>query len=48
MYISIPTWDHDLKKWSETEFETRDVYKEFVLSIFREPGQYEFDETSIL
>ena len=46
MYISIPTYESG--KWTETEFETRDSFKEFVLSIFKEPGLYEFNNTSLI
>src|SRR3954452_837243 len=47
-FISIPTYDHHLKSWSYTDFQTRDDYKQFVLSVFKEPGRYQFDETSFL
>jgi len=42
--IEIPTWENG--EWSITVFNTRDEFKEFVESIFKEPGQYDFDETS--
>ena len=42
--IEIPTWENG--EWSVTNFPTRDDFKDFVFSIFKEPGQYEFDETS--
>jgi hypothetical protein len=42
--IEIPTWENG--EWSVTTFPTRDDFKDFVFSIFKEPGQYEFDETS--
>lgn len=45
-FIDIPTWKNGT--WFTTSFETRDEYKDFVLSIFKEPGQYNFDETSFL
>lgn len=45
-FIDIPSWKNGT--WFTTSFETRDEYKEFVLSIFKEPGQYNFDETSFL
>jgi hypothetical protein len=41
---NIPTYEDG--EWSETQFASRDDFKEFILSIFKEPGQYEFDETS--
>ena len=43
-FISIPTWEEG--EWTVTDFETRDDYKEFVKSLFKEPGKYNFDETS--
>ena len=45
-YIEIPTWENG--EWGTTSFETRDDFKEFVLSVFKEPGKYEFDQTSLL
>ena len=45
-FIDIPSWKNGT--WFTTSFETRDEYKDFVLSIFKEPGQYNFDETSFL
>ena len=44
--IEIPTWENG--EWSVTTFPTRDDFKEFVVSIFKEPGQYQFDETSLM
>jgi len=44
-YITIPTYNGE---WTTTEFETRDEFAEFLESIFREPGKYEFDEVSLL
>jgi hypothetical protein len=43
-YIKIPTWNKGV--WEYTEFATRDEYKDFVLSIFKEPGKYNFNEVS--
>ena len=42
--IEIPTWENG--EWSVTTFPTRDDFKDFIFNIFKEPGQYEFDETS--
>ena len=42
--IEIPTWENN--EWSITTFATRDDFKDFLLSIFKEPGQYEFDDVS--
>lgn len=44
--IEIPTYENG--EWSVTTFPTRDDFKEFVSSIFKEPGQYQFDETSLM
>jgi hypothetical protein len=44
MYKQIPSWENG--EWSTQTFETRDEFKDFVFSIFKEPGKYEFDESS--
>jgi len=44
--IEIPTWENG--DWSITTFATRDEFRDFVLSIFKEPGEYQFDETSLV
>jgi hypothetical protein len=44
IYTDIPTWDNGT--WTTTSFESRKDFGDFVLSIFKEPGQYEFDEVS--
>jgi hypothetical protein len=41
-FIDIPTWENGT--WSVTSFDTRDAYTEFAVSVFKEPGQYNFDE----
>jgi hypothetical protein len=46
MYISVPTYDNQTNEWSKTDFETQDSFVEFLWSMFKEPGKYEFDETS--
>ena len=45
-FIEIPTWENG--SWTTTSFETRDEFREFVHSCFKEPGKYEFDEISLL
>lgn len=45
-YITIPTNDNG--KWTTTSFATKEDYRTFVQSLFKEPGKYEFDETSFL
>ena len=42
-YITVPTWENGL--WSETIFDTLEDFRDFILPLFKEPGQYEFDET---
>ena len=44
-FVDIPTWSEGV--WTTTTFESREEYKEFVESLFKEPGLYEFDETSL-
>lgn len=43
-YTDIPTWDNGV--WTTTSFGDRDDFRLFVKSIFKEPGQYSFDESS--
>jgi hypothetical protein len=45
-YIEIPTYENGL--WAVSVFTTRDEFRDFVKSIFKEPGQYQFDFTSLL
>ena len=45
MFKIVPTYDNG--KWTSTEFDTREDFKEFVLSIFKEPGEYNFNKTSL-
>lgn len=45
-YTDIPTWDNGV--WTTTTFATRTEFRDFLLSIFKEPGKYEFDETSFI
>ena len=47
MYISVPTYDDTTDVWSQTDFETREEFVKFMWSLFKEPGKYEFDETSL-
>lgn len=42
--LSIPTYSPN--GWSETQFETLEEFRKFADSLFKEPGKYEFDETS--
>lgn len=45
-YKDIPTWDNGT--WTTTSFESREVFREYILSLFKEPGLYNFDETSYI
>ncbi len=45
-YITIPTNDNG--KWTTTSFATDEDFRRFVLTLFKEPGKYEFNETSFL
>lgn len=45
-HIEIPTWDNGV--WTETVFDDRREMYEFVKSLFKEPGKYEFDDTSYM
>jgi len=38
----IPTWDNG--KWTHTNFESRDDFRTFVISVFKEPGKYNFNQ----
>jgi hypothetical protein len=42
----IPTYENGA--WTTSEFETTEEFISFLLSIFKEPGLYEYDETSFL
>ena len=43
IYQDIPTYDNG--EWTTTSFESREDFKQFILnSIFKEPGQYQFNE----
>jgi len=44
IYKNIPTYSNG--EWTYTDFESRKDFYDFCKSIFKEPGQYEFDETS--
>ena len=46
IFKEIPTWDRD--HWTVTTFYTREEFRDYVLFLFKEPGQYAFDESSKL
>lgn len=43
-FITIPTWDNGV--WTTTSFSTREDFRLYILTLFKEPGEYAFDETS--
>ena len=45
IYKDIPTWDNGT--WSTTDFESREEFASFVRDLFKEPGKYALDETSL-
>ena len=44
MFIEVPTYNEGL--WTTTTFYSREEFRDFLKSIFKEPGLYEFDEVS--
>lgn len=46
IFNNIPTWDNG--KWIVTDFESREKFYDFILNLFKEPGKYNFNKTSIL
>ena len=45
-FIEIPTYKNGV--WSTTEFETREEFRDFLVTLFKEPGEYNFDETTLI
>ena len=46
IYQHIPTYEDG--NWSHTDFDSRKEFYDFVKSIFKEPGKYEFDDLSLM
>ncbi len=46
MYKSVHTYDNGT--WRTTEFKTREDFINFLLPLFKEPGEYAFDETACI
>jgi hypothetical protein len=44
MFREIPTYENG--QWDVTTFYTREEFRDFLLFIFKEPGKYNFNETS--
>ena len=45
-YIEIPTYKDGA--WTSTAFATREDLRDFLIPLFKEPGQYEFDESTYI
>ena len=43
---NIPTYDAVTKTWSKTSFETQSDFVDFLTSIYKDCGEYEFDEST--
>ena len=46
MYKEIPFWNDG--NWETSVFNSKEEFRDFVLRLFKEPGKYEFNETSFL
>ena len=44
IYQDIPTWDNGT--WTSTDFDNREDFAKYVRDLFKEPGQYAFDDVS--
>ena len=44
IYQDIPTYDNGI--WTTVSFDTRQEFADYLLSIFKKPGEYQFDEIS--
>jgi hypothetical protein len=44
MFREVPTYENG--QWDVTTFYTREEFRDFLLSIFKEPGKYNFNESS--
>jgi len=45
-YKKIPTWDNGT--WGYTEIHSLEEYRAFLKSHFKVPGEYDYDESSLL
>lgn len=43
-FIDIPTWE--VGQWTTTSFTTRKEFRNFLVPLFKEPGEYNFDDTA--
>ena len=46
MYKSVPTYENGV--WGVTEFLSVEEFRDFLIPLFKEPGEYEFDEVSLI
>jgi len=46
IYEDIPCWENG--NWSTVSYNSRQEFAEAIKELFKEPGQYEFDETSFI
>ena len=44
--IEIPIWDNG--QWGTSSFSSSEEWREYLLTLFREPGQYNFNDTAFL
>ena len=44
IYQDIPTWDNG--NWISTDFDSREDFATYIRDLFKEPGQYAFDDVS--
>jgi hypothetical protein len=45
-FKNIPTYDNISKEWTYTSFESQEQFATYLDSLFKEPGLYEFDEST--
>lgn len=48
MYKSVPTYYNQTETWGETIFDTKEEFTLFIESLFKEPGQYQFDKDTLI
>ena len=46
MYKSVPTYKKG--EWTTTDFESKEDFTKYIVILFKEPGQYQFDKTALL
>jgi hypothetical protein len=46
IYKEVPTYKDGI--WTSTIFNTREEFRDFLVPLFKEPGKYNFDETSLI